>query len=843
MNSNDFFSPARRASRLLMPATLAIGLGFGLAACKTSEEKAEDYYQSGLEYLEKGDPERAIVQFRNVFELDGEHYEARKKLAEVFAEQGEVGKSYSQYLRLVEQYPDDVDLRVTMAHIAFTNRDFAEFERHAAQAAQLAPDTPDVQALQLGLRYQKATTDNDMSARKDVTAKAAELLKTQPEDPVLLEILLDEAARDKNNTRIGELIDKLIKLQPDNPLRYQQRLAYLVETDQTDQVEQHLKATIEQFPENDDAKADLIRFYVANDNIDQAEAYLRERAEAAAKDNSNPRADLIHFLRAQKSKDAAQAELTRVLEAGGDPLVFRTMQAEFDFADGKQDEAITAAQEILEGVTEPSERSRNLRIKLAHMLLQTGDQAGAEKQVTEVLTEDKSNADALKLQAGWAIENDNTDDAILSLRAALDQDSGDVLALGLMADAYARSGEADLARDYLAQAAKASDYAPVQAVRLAQLLISEGRYRPAEDALIRALRNAPDTPQLLGLLGQVYLAMPDLPRAGDVIAQLRRLDSETATTMADQLELSRVSVQDGQEAAMEHLEKLAQGEGAGVEQKLRLIQARLTSGDFDGAKKLAADLASENPDLPAAQLALAMATASGGDIDEARKIMRDLIEKDPKQPAPYLALATLERTQDGNQASLEVVEQGLKEMPDNSDLLFTKAGLIERQGDVDGAIEVYERLYELNSNQVVIANNLASLLGTWHSDDPVKVSRASAIARRLKDSPVPAFMDTYGWIQHLNGDSQTALTYLEKAADALKNDITVQIHLGLVQEAVGQTEKARDTLEKAVSMETASQNSKVVSDAKAALTRLENVDNADAGNVNGDEKQDSVENN
>ena len=73
-------SPARRGMRLLLSTTLVVGLGLSLAACKTTEERAEEYYQSGLALLEKGDFDRAIVQFRNVFDIDGTHYETRKAL-------------------------------------------------------------------------------------------------------------------------------------------------------------------------------------------------------------------------------------------------------------------------------------------------------------------------------------------------------------------------------------------------------------------------------------------------------------------------------------------------------------------------------------------------------------------------------------------------------------------------------------------------------------------------------------------------------------------------------------------------------------------------------------------
>ena len=141
-------------------------------------------------------------------------------------------------------------------------------------------------------------------------------------------------------------------------------------------------------------------------------------------------------------------------------------------------------------------------------------------------------------------------------------------------------------------------------------------------------------------------------------------------------------------------------------------------------------------------------------------------------------------------------------------------------GDIDGAIAIYERLYAQNSSSVVIANNLASLLATWKSADPQAVTRASAVARRLKDTQVPAFMDTYGWIQHLNGDSQAALPYLEGAAAGLAEDPIVQLHLGVVQAAVGKTETAKAQLQKGLDMLPEGQDGPSITAARETLARL-----------------------
>ena len=136
---------SRRGIRLLLSTTLALGLGFSLAGCKTSAERADEYYQSGLELLEQGDTDRAIVQFRNVFDIEGTHYEARKVLAETFRNKGDSGQAYSQYLRLAEQYPDDLATRIALARMAFVAQRRDEFTRHTTRAIEIAPEDPDVQ--------------------------------------------------------------------------------------------------------------------------------------------------------------------------------------------------------------------------------------------------------------------------------------------------------------------------------------------------------------------------------------------------------------------------------------------------------------------------------------------------------------------------------------------------------------------------------------------------------------------------------------------------------------------------------------------------------------------------
>ena len=165
------------------------------------------------------------------------------------------------------------------------------------------------------------------------------------------------------------------------------------------------------------------------------------------------------------------------------------------------------------------------------------------------------------------------------------------------------------------------------------------------------------------------------------------------------------------------------------------------------------------------------------------------------------------------------VDEALGVIPNAPRLLWAKATLLERDNDIEGAISIYEGLYERLSNSAVVANNLASLLATYRADDE-SLERAWRVARRLRDADLPPFQDTYGWIAFRRGEIEEALRYMEPAAEGLPQDPIVQYHLARVYEALGQNEKAigqyQRTLEVAGPADTRDQ----IEDAKIRLQAI-----------------------
>lgn len=804
-----------RSTKLL---ALALTVSLVLAGCKSAEERAEEHYQSGIALLEQGDVDRAIVELRNVFQLNGSHKEARRLLAMTLIDQDNMRGAYGQLLRLVEQYPDDLEARILLGEIAFEQNNWEEVERHGALAQKTAPEDARVKALSLARQYRAAALEDNDPDRRKVARQAETAQADLPDNVILRNLMIDAALREGDYDKALSDIDWMLERRPDSELYWGQRLNVLVQQGNIDGLEAQLLDLITRFPENDDYKRDLIRLFLARNAPEKAEEYLRDRVAQTGEPGA--RVDLIRFVSEVRGRDAARAEIEIAIAEAEDKSTFQVMAAGMDFEDGNTAKAIATLETLLQGA-EATEKTRAIKVTLAQMLQATGNAVGARAQVEEVLVEDATNADALKMRAAWLIEADNTDGAVASLRTALESAPEDAQAMTLMAQAYYRAGRAELARDFLALAVESSGNAPAETVRYAQVLIQEERFRPAEDILLPALRLAPLDQSLLAMTGQLYLAMDDMGRLEQVVRALREIGTEESGLAANDLEAEKINRRSGTDEALSYIENLATSENASLSSKFSLVRARIATGDIAGALELAQQIQAEEPQSDSVKALVATAQTVNGNFDAAEEIYNDLLEENPNRPGIWLEMSRLQTRKGNREGSVAAIEQGLVASPEAENLLWAKASLLEQSGDFEGAIAIYEGLYERNSSSPVIANNLASMMATYREDEE-SLNRAQIIARRFRDAQVPALQDTYGWIAHRTGASEEALPYLQAAAEGLPNDPVVQYHLGQVYLTLGRSEEALDQFRRAVDVAGPADTRRQMADAKAQIQALQN---------------------
>ena len=138
---------------------------------------------------------------------------------------------------------------------------------------------------------------------------------------------------------------------------------------------------------------------------------------------------------------------------------------------------------------------------------------------------------------------------------------------------------------------------------------------------------------------------------------------------------------------------------------------------------------------------------------------------------------------------------GLAQFENHGSLLYTRALMAERQGDIDMFHSDLETLIEAEPENAHALN----ALGYHYADGDYNLDEAQVLlekANRLLPQD-PAILDSLGWLYYRQGKIKSALQFLEAAYDVLP-DPEIAGHLGEVLWVDGEQDSARKVWEKAL---------------------------------------------
>jgi len=129
--------------------------------------------------------------------------------------------------------------------------------------------------------------------------------------------------------------------------------------------------------------------------------------------------------------------------------------------------------------------------------------------------------------------------------------------------------------------------------------------------------------------------------------------------------------------------------------------------------------------------------------------------------------------------AIGAIDKYLELEPTNIQFLMFRMELMEHMGAKQNELyALYDRILELDPMNLSVLNNYAYHLAT-HKGDLQKAERMSAITIREQPNN-PVYLDTYGWVLHMQGRDDLAIFYLQRAlsnsTSALVTD-EVQKHL------------------------------------------------------------------
>lgn len=383
-----------------------------------------------------------------------------------------------------------------------------------------------------------------------------------------------------------------------------------------------------------------------------------------------------------------------------------------------------AAMRLLEQVYAPYANMPETRIALAQQAAANGDAARAVDEARAALTLDPTSEAAILTLAQVVPEKDQ------AIRVVTD---------------FLRANPAS------------------REVRLAyaRMLVEQKQYEPAREQFRLLLKTKPDDLAVLYALGLLAAQNNDLTEAEKHLKAYLQI-----------LAASPDEERDSTQALMV------------------LAQIAEQRNDIPGALKL---LEQVNPTSQetyvSAQVRRAQLIAKSGNVASARNTLREARpENEEGRVTLLIAEAQILRTVDQTQEGMEVLAAGLKEYPENTDLLYDYALLAEKLGQMEEMETALRKVIRIApSNQ-----HAYNALGYSLAERNLRLEEAyTLIEKALSLAPEdPYIMDSMGWVQFRLGRLKQAEELLRKAY-ALRPDPEIAVHLGEVLWVIGQRDDAK----------------------------------------------------
>lgn len=763
-------------------------------ACGDEAGRMAKHLERGDAYFEEKKYAEAVIEYKNVLQLDPNAAKAHWGLARTYLATNKLREGYWELRETVRLDPANTEARLQYGQLS---RLAGEHDEALAQAeAVIAADANSMpahllkaQAVEALKRFDEAKALYDAAVERFPTEGAPLLLagnyylrqglreEAEPYFRKLTEVqptfsswaayagfLAQDRARDAEAEaayqRAGELAGD-----EERPLAERVLASFYYSRERYGDAERVLTAAVEARPQDLDAIYVLARFYAARGDEKRADAMIEE-ATRAKPDDVKPHLVLSAYRGRKGDLEGALAAADAALAIDAEHLQARLRRAELllDIGYREKDKAKIA-------------QGRGI--------------------VDAVLTKDPSTPEALFVKAKIELAEGQTGEAVSDLRHALDLRPDWAEAHYLLGSALLLQRDLNGARAEISRSLEI-DGQLVEARRmLARVHLLAGENELAVEAGERALKQRPDDVETRLLVAQARVR---LNRTADALKDLAAIPAEqqTGETLFAQ---GRIMLITGDTAKARELflranEKLPDHPEV-LESLLQLDRRENRIQESVERIQAAVSAQPENPRLLHLNGLVQVLIGRGPD---AERSFRRAIELAPNDLAPYHSLAQYLSVTGRRDEVLATYERAASQRPDNAGLQLVLGSLYEAYGETAKARETYEKSIQMDPSLAPAKNNLAYLLAEAGENLDRALDLAQEAKAALPESGHAA--DTLGWVLFKKGIPSAAVSHLREAEGLFRaedpNLAIVRHHLAQALEALGQKEDARETLRRAL---------------------------------------------
>ncbi len=792
------------ATLLALRATAELGLGHKEEARKTIEravqeapDNADAHLAQARLALADGDAERAMLELDRALQYDPRHRDSLLLKGDLLRASGKRSEAGAVYREILRFDPGQVSARLSLVSLAIADNKLADARKELDAVLKAAPN--DLQA-----RFLQALIDFREGKAERARDRIAAVLKAAPGfGPGLLLAGTVEYALGNLQTAEAHL-NKVADAAPNNTYALRLLAATQLRLGRPDDAARTIKALDPEHSNDVGVNVIAGEIALAKKEWTKASAHFEKAAQA------NPKSGAIRtelgISRLAQGDERAMDDLLAASNLDGGTGRAESLLILNQLKNQQYDAALVGIA-ALEKKFPTSPVPWNYR---GAAYLGKQDLTKARESFERVLKLDPTFFPAAATLARLDLRDNRPAAAKGRFEAILKADPKHLQAMLALADLAREKKDEQAYLAWLDKAAAANPQALEPRIRQSRYWLAKGDSAKAVATARSAVNAQPDNPAALEMLGAAQLADKDI------------------------------------ENALGTYRKLVDQYPKRAELRLKLAQAQLAMKQTGEARKSLQEAISLDPGLTEAQLLLGGLEIQSARYEEALKIARQIQQQNPKAIAGWAlegdtalarkqypaALAAYERahklapspaTLIGQYQALAGAgrfDEGAKRLadwlaahPEEHQTRFYLAGQLSARGQYKAAADHYLVLNQQFPHNVVVLNNLASALSE------IQDKRALGFAEQaLKLQPDnPAVMDTLGWIQVQQGQTERGIKLLQQALSRMPDAAEIQWHLAAAFAKGGHRTRARTELERLLASGTAFRQEQ---EARDLLSRL-----------------------
>ncbi len=732
---------------------------FSLLGCNS--HTAQEYIENGKSFYQQENYDKAKLEFKNAVQIDNQQAEAFYYLALIYEKEKNGTEMYKTLEQVVEIDPNHIEAHLKLGMLFLISQKIDEAMGKVNLILAIDKNNLDALVLQAKIFFTQEKINEAISIIDKVL-----LHNPNHADAAKLQVVI--YLQQKNYSTALKTVNQALKNNIDDLALNQLKIKIFSELKDFSAIEKQYKIAIKRFPETLAFSYNFANYYFRRQKDDEGVEIL-ENIIVTNQDLLAPKIRLIRFLITKKPTLVEEKIKGYIAKTPKETELYFYLVKLYSI----QKKPLEAKKQLNLLIKNTDNESAQLKAKLL-LAANEPDSTVASALIEEVLAVNPQNLGGRILKTQLKLAKGLYDEGIIDLRSILKNYPESDEAITLLAQAYLEKNSLALAEEYFRKALDLNPSNFTAMTFVASKMIDNEDFIRAEKIVQRFLKEDPENPKALLTLAKIKFSQEDWEGTEKIVELIAKnpkgVDASNylAGRISQRQEFFEKAIEQYKQALKYSPNLFAALDGMLICYE-RLNQRTIMHTYLN-------EYIATYPDKPYAIVLRAQLFIFDKKIDQALSILITANHKWPKIAAFYEKITAIYKLKNNDDKAISMYKEGLKNIPNNINLIMGLAGIYEKNKDYKTSLAIYEELLANQPENNIALNNLASLL-VDHFPSKENAKRALELVKHFADLKQIYYLDTYGWVLFANSHYQEALAVFIKVVSEKPNTAVFRYHL------------------------------------------------------------------